>query len=73
MGSYGDEASPGIYFTIWNVYTLYVVTGVRFLTGTISLRNMNILTTLTRDIQCESLLRMRQSVVTCTMYPDTDL
>ena len=32
-----------------------------------------ILTTLTRDIQCESLLRMRQSVVTCTMYPDTDL
>ena len=32
-----------------------------------------ILTTLTRDIQCESLLRMRQSAVTCTMYPDTDL
>ena len=31
-----------------------------------------ILTTLTRDIQCESLLRMRQSVVTCTMYPDRE-
>ena len=32
-----------------------------------------ILITLTRDIQCESLLRMRQAVVTFTMYPDTDL
>ena len=37
-----------------------------------SYRRLRILTTLTRDIQCESLLRMRQSVVTCTMYPDTD-
>ena len=29
-----------------------------------------ILTTLARDIQCESLLRMRQSVIQCKRYPD---
>ena len=34
---------------------------------------MVILTTLTRDIQCVSLLRMRQSVIRCTMYPNTEL
>ena len=32
-----------------------------------------ILTTLTRDIQSVSLLRMRQSVIICTMYPNTEL
>ena len=31
---------------------------------------MLILTTLARDIQCESLLRMRQSVIQCKRYPD---
>ena len=34
---------------------------------------VSILTTLTRDIESESLLRMRPSVIRCTMYPDTDL
>ena len=33
----------------------------------------SILTTLTRDIESESLLRMRPSVMRCTIYPDTDL
>ena len=31
------------------------------------------LTALTRDIQRVSLLRMRQSVIRCTMYPNTEL
>ena len=32
----------------------------------------SILTTLTRDIESESLLRMRPSVIRCTIYPDRD-
>ena len=32
-----------------------------------------ILTRLTRDIQCVSLLRMGQSVIRCTMYANTEL
>ena len=36
------------------------------------LEHFVILATLTRDIQCVSLLRMRQSVIRCTMYPNTD-
>ena len=36
-----EEASPGILYYMEYVYTLCVVTGVRFLTRTIPLRNMN--------------------------------
>ena len=35
--SYGGEASPGIFYYMEYVYTLCVITGVRFLTRTISL------------------------------------
>ena len=41
VGSYGGEASPGIFYYMEYVYTLCVVTGLRFLTRTIPLRNMN--------------------------------